>query len=256
MKLIFHGIGHYPAGKEFGPASWPHADLLALREGKLEFQTRQGSLLLQAGDVVWIPARTHFWGAGHAEHSVMWVVHFRDRHRKMADFASITDCGVGIFRNALGSRLSRELMERLDELYLEENRWEPGAEAYFTALLAEVRHNHLVAPPESPWLGRLKALACEELPRGVGSRELARHAGLSESHFRQRFRKQSGTSVGRFLRELRLREAERLLRRTRFCLKEISARVGYSDPAAFHRAFSKKFGTTPHLYRKDVQSAL
>lgn len=256
MKLIFHGVGHYPSGEKFGPARWPHADLLALREGELEFETRHGVLKLHAGDAIWIPASVRFWGVSHAERSKMWVVHFRDRNWNLADVAGITECGVGVFRGALGSELSRELMNRLEEFYLGDNQWKPWADTYFAAFLAEIRRNHLSMPPENPWLERLKARAKEQLPHGIGARELAQHAGLSESHLRQRFRKQSGLSIGYFLRELRLREAEKLLRQSQLGLKEISARVGYSDPAAFHRAFSRMLGTTPRSYRKCAQAAL
>lgn len=256
MKLLFHGIGYYSLGKEFGPARWSNADLLVLREGELEFHTQSGVVRLRAGDAVWIPAGVKFWGMSQAEKSVMWVVHFDGRQWKLKDVAAETVCSVGVFRGALESSLAQELRKRLDELYLGEARWAPLAEIYFTALLAEIRRNHFATPPENPWLDRLKAWAITNLPRGIGVREMAEQAGLSESHFRQRFREEQGNSVGNFLRELRLNEAEKLVRQTPIGLKEISMRVGYSDPVAFHRAFRNRFGVSPGAYRKNMQAAL
>lgn len=74
---------------------------------------------------------------------------------------------------------------------------------------------------------------------------LARHLGLSESHLRERFRRETGLSLGRYLREARLRQAALWLREEGLSVKAAAARAGYPDPFSFSRAFRRALGRPP-----------
>lgn len=80
-------------------------------------------------------------------------------------------------------------------------------------------------------------------------KEIAEFAGWSVSYFRDQFRITSGRSLGDFLKQRRMGEAARLLAETRLPIKEISAQAGYSEVAAFHRAFHIRYKVTPGKYR-------
>lgn len=60
---------------------------------------------------------------------------------------------------------------------------------------------------------------------------------------------ESGTSFQALLDEARKRDSLRLLEDPTLTLEVIAARVGYSDPANFTRAFRKWTGITPSAYR-------
>lgn len=77
--------------------------------------------------------------------------------------------------------------------------------------------------------------------------ELARFIGMSESHLRARFRAETGISLGRFLRETRLRQAAIALREEGISVKTAAARAGYPDVCAFSRAFSRALGQPPSI---------
>lgn len=81
-------------------------------------------------------------------------------------------------------------------------------------------------------------------------KEIAEFAGWSVSHLRDQFRAVSGRPVGEFLKQRRMGEAARLLVETRQPIKEIAVRAGYSDVAAFHRAFHDRYKVTPGHYRE------
>jgi transcriptional regulator GlxA family with amidase domain len=51
------------------------------------------------------------------------------------------------------------------------------------------------------------------------------------------------------LREVRLREAEKLLRTTFLRVKEIMNRVGFLDESHFGHQFKKTYGLSPSKYR-------
>ncbi len=87
------------------------------------------------------------------------------------------------------------------------------------------------------------------LRREVGIAELAKHCGLSMSHFASRFRRETGLSPHAMLTELRIERARELLVSTGLGLKEISAALGYRDASAFGRVFLRVCGKTPNAYR-------
>jgi AraC-like DNA-binding protein len=61
---------------------------------------------------------------------------------------------------------------------------------------------------------------------------------------------EEGTSFKRLLSDVRCAQAVRQLILAPISIHEISAQLGYSEPAAFHRAFRTWFGTTPSEYRE------
>jgi len=96
------------------------------------------------------------------------------------------------------------------------------------------------------------SLLSASLRQGAGiptQAQLATALGLSLSTFRRRL-SQAGTSF-RELRESCLQEsAERWLAHTDMPVTDISARLGFSDPGAFRRAFGQWTGMAPSKWRE------
>lgn len=90
---------------------------------------------------------------------------------------------------------------------------------------------------------RIKDLAAETPGLRVGA--LARRVGLCESHLRARFRREAGISLGRYLRESRLRAAARRLREQGGSVKDAANASGYPDAFTFSRAFRRVLGVCP-----------
>lgn len=80
--------------------------------------------------------------------------------------------------------------------------------------------------------------------------ELSQRVNLSPSRLRHLFVVQMGVPPLRYLRELRLREASRLLEFTHLKIKEIMWRVGITDGSHFVRNFATMFGVSPKKYRR------
>lgn len=80
-------------------------------------------------------------------------------------------------------------------------------------------------------------------------KELATVLGHSESHLRRRFRLATGLSLGRHLRELRLRRACGLLYRSSLSVGEIARECSFDSIYAFSRAFKNSWGLSPRAYR-------
>ena len=183
----------------------------------------------------------------------MWVIHFRNPELRLNQFADETEARVGLFRKGLESPLAYELMKRLDEMHLGQEKWQPDATEFFRTFLYELKKNRQKADlTANDWRKELADWARGRFATGLKIEDLAERAGMSHSYFRQQFKAAHGQSAGQFLHEIRLLEGETLLRQTDLNLKEISARVGYSNPISFHRAFLQKFRVSPASYRKSV----
>lgn len=79
--------------------------------------------------------------------------------------------------------------------------------------------------------------------------ELCRWSGYSRTRLNQIFREYTGTSVGRYLAGIRIRNACRSLRGTRQSIYSIAEENGFSSQNYFSRQFKKCMGCTPGEYR-------
>jgi AraC-like DNA-binding protein len=78
---------------------------------------------------------------------------------------------------------------------------------------------------------------------------VARLIGISTQHVCRVLKRERGLTFAHLLRDVRLREARRLLRESSYSMKEIAFRVGFRHPSQFTRAFSGDCGLSPSQYR-------
>ena len=81
---------------------------------------------------------------------------------------------------------------------------------------------------------------------------LAALVNLSPSRFRHLFKQETGTTPAQYLKEFRLRKAEKMLRTTFLSVKQVLKHVGLGSNAHFVRDFRKMYGMTPTAYRRTV----
>jgi AraC family transcriptional regulator len=79
--------------------------------------------------------------------------------------------------------------------------------------------------------------------------QLAAEAGISKFHFTRLFRQKVGQTPYRYLSEVRLAAAAKLLLATDLRIGEIAALCGYPQPAHFGTAFSARYGAPPLAFR-------
>lgn len=79
---------------------------------------------------------------------------------------------------------------------------------------------------------------------------LSAHTFVSESTLSKKFKNEVGMTIGNYIDETVLFEAEQLLLRSNLTVLQISERFGFCDQFYFSRRFKQKYGTTPQKYRK------
>ena len=80
--------------------------------------------------------------------------------------------------------------------------------------------------------------------------DMAKEAGLSQSHFMKFFKNTMGTSFIDYLNDYRLTMVSRLLVSSESSILDIAAESGFDNLSYFNRMFKKRFGMTPREYRK------
>jgi len=78
---------------------------------------------------------------------------------------------------------------------------------------------------------------------------VARELGMSPRTLQRRLTI-AGVSFQALLEEVRREAAARYMRESTLAISEVAYLIGYSEPAPFHRAFKRWFGTTPDVYRQ------
>ena len=94
-----------------------------------------------------------------------------------------------------------------------------------------------------------------ETSRSWDTPTLAKMVSLSPSRFRHLFKQETGTSPAQYLKEFRLRKAEKMLRTSFLSVKQILKQVGLRSNSHFVHDFKKTHGMTPTAYRRTIWRA-
>ena len=94
---------------------------------------------------------------------------------------------------------------------------------------------------------RLIRRRLNELPKLT---DIAAQVGTHDKRLSAIFRQHLGMTVFAWVREERLRKAQKLLVDSNMSIEDISSQVGFSSAANFATAFRERFSVTPTSFRK------
>jgi transcriptional regulator GlxA family with amidase domain len=104
------------------------------------------------------------------------------------------------------------------------------------------------APATANRFADVAAWVISNLHADLSVEALSRRACMCPRHFTRAFKSVFGVSPAVFVENLRLNEACRRLSTRRSTVHSVGASVGFTNAAAFHRAFERRFGRKPHTY--------
>lgn len=104
------------------------------------------------------------------------------------------------------------------------------------------------APPK--WLSRTKDYLTDNFRERVSLSEIAKVAGVHETHLAETFHRYFRCTIGEFLRRLRLDRALEEITGSEKSLAEIAIAAGFYDQSHFHRFFKRYVGLTPAIARR------
>ncbi len=170
------------------------------------------------------------------------------RLRRHQAFAGHLHLAEDALQDVLGvaAELERELARRA-------SGWEAAAEGWMLQLLIRLaRHYAQLVSPAAASALRLSAVVAaidEHLAQPLNQDRLAQLGHLSRATLQRLFSAAYGTSVMRYVEQVRIARARALLSAGGLPVGEVAVRVGYPDANHFARVFRRHLGCAPRQFR-------
>lgn len=249
------------------------AELLLVTGGTGRYITSDGEYQLEPGDIFLLaPGQSHAFANQH--HLQIYNVLFLPEALTLTlNFHDLTQSpGYHLFfhlePNARGSnqfknhlRLNSDQLRHASELIENINRemtfQDDGYQLASCSLLGEllVMICRLCMTPKDEHHCELQKIARavnymnSNFSRPLDRAKLAKMVNMSEASFFRHFKRSMGKSPMEYLQELRLNEAEKLLRNSVIPLTDIAEKCGFYDSNHFGMVFRRHYRITPHRFR-------
>jgi len=236
-----------------------HAELCLLLEGRCRFSFEHGGCVLQAGDLVVLPA-----GLPHAEAYVRpgegyrlawWSLNEAEPRLHVTRYARRGGFAMEHVMNlALLPADAREKLARLRALAGSARRPDADAlrEAMLSVTLALYRRVLDGGEAQLDTRAQLVRRAAEfvraHTVQALALADVAQAVHVSPNYLTSLFRAETGTPLGRFILAERIALAQRRLRQSGATVKSVAAELGFADPFTFSRAFKRVTGHSPKTW--------
>lgn len=238
----------YRAGLELRPHFHPNGHLIYVVNGTYSESCAAGAVELGPKSLRYLPpGHTH---ANHFSRAARCVV----IEVAPAVLARVNQASKGLeSAGEIEGPVSGWLAERLyDEFQRPMEGGGLALEGMLLELTAEAarRVGQGVAKIVPEWLKNARRHLESNCLRAVSLAEIARVSGMHRVHVSREFRKHFGTTIGEFLRNLRVQHARRLLKSTTQTLTDIALDCGFADQSHFSATFRRLTGLTPAVFRQ------
>lgn len=180
------------------------------------------------------------------------ITHLKEEHPSVlcvivsgySDFeymkAAIQNSAVDYLLKPVNPDELRRLLQRLEATLLARQQQVASRRETSAAALAE----------------NVKLYLQENFDKPVDFSALAESLAVSAPYLSKLFHEQTGCSPSRYLTNIRIRQAKKLLMDTDLTVREIAVRVGYPDPFHFSRNFKNAAGVSPAQFREGQADAM
>jgi len=129
----------------------------------------------------------------------------------------------------------------------------PPQEIVAEALYVVTRRSSDVVAVEDPDLAAALRFLHDRAAEPITVNDVVAAVHMSRRSLELRFRRQLGRTIHEELERLRLQRAERLLLESDFPIPYVAEASGYQSGNYFARVFQKKWGLTPHQFRRKMR---
>lgn len=95
----------------------------------------------------------------------------------------------------------------------------------------------------------------EHFTEKITVREISRKFGYDETYFCRRFREITGITAMKYIKILRMENAQKLLQSKEDEIGDIAWKCGFSDISYFSNCFKKQYGVSPSEFRKRAEDS-
>lgn len=170
---------------------------------------------------------------------------------------------AGLFHPWEHSRLA-DIIYRLRDTILEADRYSTMEQSFLAGqLLIECARVGAAERTEAMYMGYVGKIKPAVLyirenfadQEAMRQENIAGVCGMSISHFRAVFKRETGVSVRDFIIQTRLAKAAHLLKNTDASVLSIALESGFGQISCFNRVFSRVFGQTPSGFRRHSRNS-
>lgn len=116
--------------------------------------------------------------------------------------------------------------------------------------------NHKINSSDKKLIEKFTSLIKEHIAdENLNNDAIAGMLGLSRSLYYEKIKSLMGITPNEYLKNIRIREAARLLMEGDYAVSEVMLKVGFKDPKYFRNSFKKIYGKSPSEYTKFYQSS-
>ncbi len=148
--------------------------------------------------------------------------------------------------------LALDLMVRFREkdIFLQRESLKAGLLSLLWVLCAHYQKISPVTKPEEKFIEKaLQLINQEDLENKISLTSLASKLGLNIYSFSRNFKKQIGKSLPAYLNQIRIAQAQTLLRESTLSVTDIALKCGFPNLSHFHHTFKEETHLTPKEYQ-------
>lgn len=106
-----------------------------------------------------------------------------------------------------------------------------------------------------PWLRQAREMVIEHFSETLRLTQIAAEVGVHPVYLATAFRQKFGTTIGEFVRKLRIEHACAQLHKEDLPLSAIALQAGFADQSHFSKVFKLYVGMTPREYRTVIRGS-
>ena len=221
--------------------------LIYIIEGELSLDIADAKHISKKGSAIIFPPKYKYKYSGN-HHTYYLYAHFTDSYA--ADF--LKECDFDnlpcIIENDFSTEIEKKFDLMINTFLHNEQLSIQKCACLLQEILLDIRLDALDKANDSPIKASLKYIHSNFTSK-IDVPYLASIERLSNSRYLTVFKQQTGKSPNRYIIDLRMQFAKKLLDNTNMSIRQISENVGYNDQYFFSRLFKKHMGISPQAYR-------
>lgn len=187
-------------------------------------------------------------GAGGVTYDVVMFDAAALMHRAAASWLKPLENGTDIFKIKTADTHVVQMVDALTALYETPNGHSLELLGSVYRLLGSLYRFvgvNTAPPPLEEKFSHAIAYINEQFTTPISTATLSRRFGYDEAYFCRKFKKLTGMTVMRYIRQLRLEQARALLCETPQAVSDVAAACGFADAAYFANCFKEQYGISP-----------
>src|SRR5579871_2533405 len=174
---------------------------------------------------------------------MVWNAEWIEPFPQIAPLIEVPRCCRGGRATWIAARMYREFQHR-DGLTL------LTLEGMLLELLAEMARDPVSLPENRAprWIGQATDFLHAHFTQNLSAESIASAVGVHPAHLMRAFRQYHRSTIGEYVRTLRVEYACHLLLTSQAPLGQIALEVGFSDQSHFNRTFKRQVGISPREF--------